>query len=83
MQVTYDPGWVAVANGRPAAVTRDGIGLITLHPACDGPCEIQLSFDGGAQRKICLALSALVMFGVAQQAPLAGGAPISAATVRG
>jgi hypothetical protein len=65
VQVTYDPGWVATANGRPAAVTRDGIGLITLHPSCDGSCEILLSFDGGAQRKICLGLSAIVMFGVA------------------
>jgi hypothetical protein len=46
-------------------VTRDGIGLITLHPSCDGQCEIELSFDGGAQRKICLGLSAFVMFGVA------------------
>jgi hypothetical protein len=65
LQVTYDPGWVATANGRPAAVTRDGIGLITVHPSCDGRCEIDLSFDGGAQRRICLGLSALVMFGVA------------------
>jgi hypothetical protein len=65
VQVSYDPGWVATANGRPAAVTRDGIGLITLHPSCDGRCEIRLSFDGGAQRKICLGLSALVMFGAA------------------
>jgi hypothetical protein len=64
VQVSYDPGWVATANGRPAAVTRDGIGLITLHPSCDGRCQILLSFDGGAQRKICLGLSALVMFGV-------------------
>ena len=65
VQVSYDRGWVATANGRPAAVTRDGIGLITLHPSCDGRCEILLSFDGGAQRKICLGMSVLVMFGVA------------------
>jgi hypothetical protein len=65
VQVTYDPGWVATANGRPAAVTRDELGLITLHPVCDGRCEVELSFDGGAQRKIYLGLSALVMLGVA------------------
>jgi hypothetical protein len=64
LQVTYDTGWVASVNGRPALLTRDGIGLITVHPACDGPCEIDLRFDGGAQRKICLALSVLVMLGV-------------------
>jgi hypothetical protein len=35
-----------------------------LHPSCDGRCEIELSFDGGAQRKICLGLSMFVMVGV-------------------
>ena len=61
LQVTYDPGWVATANGHAAAVTRDGIGLMTLHPSCDGRCDIYLNFEGGAQRTICLALSVLVM----------------------
>ena len=28
VQVTYDPGWAAMANSRPAPVTRDGIGRI-------------------------------------------------------
>ena len=65
VQVTYDPGWAATANGRPAPVTRDGIGFLTLHPQCDGRCEIQLTFEGGAQRRICLGLSLLVMFVVA------------------
>lgn len=69
VQVTYDPGWVATANGRPAPVTRDGIGLLTIHPQCDGRCEIDMSFDGGAQRRICLGLSLLVMLGVAGSAP--------------
>jgi len=41
--------------------------LMTLHPSCDGPCEIDLNFDGGTQRKICLGLSALVMLGVVGQ----------------
>jgi hypothetical protein len=65
VQVTYDPGWVATANGQPVQVTRDGIGLLTLHPQCDGRCQIELNFDGGPQRRICLGLSVLVMFGVA------------------
>jgi hypothetical protein len=64
VQATYDPGWVATANGRPVLVTRDGIGLLTLHPQCDGRCQIDLRFDGGPQRRICLGLSVLVMFGV-------------------
>jgi hypothetical protein len=70
VQVTYDPGWVATANGRPAPVTRDGIGLMTLHPDCDGRCQINLAFEGGAQRRICLGLSLLVMFVVAATAAM-------------
>ena len=70
VQVTYDPGWVATANGRPAPITRDGIGLLTLHPECDGKCEIDLTFAGGAERRVCLGLSLLVMFGVAATAAM-------------
>lgn len=65
VQVTYDPGWIATANGRPARIDRDGIGLMTIRPECDGPCEVDLSFDGGLERKICRALSLLVMLLVA------------------
>jgi hypothetical protein len=65
VQITYDPGWVAQANGKPARITRDGIGLLTIHPDCAGPCEIELSWDGGLERRICRILSLLVMLGVA------------------
>jgi hypothetical protein len=65
VQVTYDPGWVATANGQGVPITRDGIGLMVLHPQCQGRCDILLNFDGGAQRRICLGLSVLVMLGVA------------------
>ena len=65
VQITYDPGWVAQANGNPARITRDGIGLLTIHPDCAGPCEIELSWDGGLERRVCRSLSVLVMLGVA------------------
>ena len=55
--MTYDKGWIAFANGRPAEVTRDGIGLTEIHAACDGACEIDFVFDGGLERKICRILS--------------------------
>jgi hypothetical protein len=53
VQVTYDPGWIAKANGEPAPVSRDGIGLITVHPRCEGICEVSLVFEGGLERKLC------------------------------
>ncbi len=63
VQVTYDQGWKAVANGRPAAIVRDGIGLMVLHPDCHGSCEIDLTFEGGLERKLCWFASLLVTLG--------------------
>lgn len=56
VQVNYDPGWKATAP-----ITRDGIGLMTIHPSCNGPCEVALWFDGGLERRICRWLSALTL----------------------
>ena len=57
IQSTYDKGWIATANGKPAAVTRDEIGLSVVHAACDGAYSIDFIFDGGLERKVCRALS--------------------------
>jgi hypothetical protein len=71
VQITYDPRWVAQANGKPARITRDGIGLVTIHPQCAGPCEVELSWDGGLERRVCRIVSLLVMLAVAAAAALA------------
>jgi uncharacterized membrane protein YfhO len=63
VQVTYDPGWVATANGQAAPIARDGIGLMVVHPKCHGPCEISLVFEGGPQRRLFRSLSLLTMLG--------------------
>jgi hypothetical protein len=68
VQVTYDNGWIASANGRPARVTRDGLGLMVVEPHCNGPCAIQLIFDGGIEREACRAASCTAAIGA-----LAGG----------
>ncbi len=57
VQVTYDKGWIAIANGLPARVARDGIGLMWIYTGCDGLCAIDLIYDGGLERKICRFLS--------------------------
>ncbi len=59
IQSTYDKGWIATANGKPARVTRDAIGLSVVHPDCDGACSIDFIFDGGFERKLCRVLSGL------------------------
>jgi hypothetical protein len=63
VQTTYDKGWIAFANGKPAEVTRDGIGLSVIHADCDGPCTVDFIFDGGWERKICRALSWTIAIG--------------------
>ncbi len=64
LQVTYDQGWIAAANGSPAEITRDGIGLMSIHTRCDGTCAIDFVFDGGFERKICRILSWSVSAGM-------------------
>jgi hypothetical protein len=63
VQVSYHPGWHAKAENRPVEVRRDGLGLIWLQPACSGPCEIQLDYDGGWELRLCryLSFAALVL----------------------
>ena len=60
VQLTYDPGWVASVHERKVAVAKDGIGLMTLRPQCNGACEIDLRFDGGWQRRLCWWASGLL-----------------------
>jgi hypothetical protein len=55
--ITYNPGWHATVKGATRPVRADGIGLMAVDAGCIGPCEIQLSFDGGWEWRICLAAS--------------------------
>ncbi len=64
VQVTYDPGWKAEANGSPLKVEKDGLGLIKLEPPCNGHCEVTLIYDGGIKWRLVLAASLLTMAGV-------------------
>ena len=63
VQVTYHPGWRATVNGAAQSVTQDGLGFLLLAPACQGPCEITLVYDGGPEwRAACVAsLTALAV----------------------
>lgn len=64
VQTAYHRGWHARANGRAATVQRDGLGFLTILPGCDGPCEIELTYDGGWEYKLCRALSYLTILGM-------------------
>ncbi|MEZ5400842.1 MAG: hypothetical protein R2729_14310 [Bryobacteraceae bacterium] len=65
VQVNHAPGWRAVANGKPANVRADALGLIVIEPECSGDCAITLRYDGGWEAKATRAGSVLLLLAVA------------------
>jgi hypothetical protein len=47
VQISHHPGWSATVDGRKVAIRRDGLGQMIVEPRCDGPCRIELRYDGG------------------------------------
>jgi hypothetical protein len=64
VQVTYHPGWRTRINGIAQPVFRDGLGLLVVKPDCRGPCQIDLTYDGGAELIATRLASVLVAVGV-------------------
>jgi hypothetical protein len=62
LQISYDPGWRATANGAAIAMQKDALGFLILAPDCHGSCTIDLIYDGGIQRR---AMDFLCVFGFA------------------
>src|SRR6185312_2523209 len=62
VQETWMKGWRATANGRPATVFGDKLGLIVIDPNCSGPCHIDLSFGLTTEGWITRILSLTVTF---------------------
>ncbi len=62
-QITYHPGWHATVNGKPAGVRGDALGQMVIEPGCDGPCGIELSYDGGIEMLLARVLCWLAMAG--------------------
>jgi hypothetical protein len=60
VQMSWDRGWHASANGRAIPIARDGIGLMTLDPG-SGPSVIEISYDGGTEMRAAITVSTLVM----------------------
>jgi len=65
VQVTQHPGWHAKVNGVSRQIKTDGLALMWLQPRCNGSCDIQLDYDGGAELRICHLLSAVVLAALA------------------
>ena len=63
VQITHHPGWHATANGRPVRAMSDGLGQLVVEPGCNGPCEIQIDYDGGFEMWIARVVSWLALTG--------------------
>ncbi|MGA2132308.1 MAG: hypothetical protein ABSH50_08455 [Bryobacteraceae bacterium] len=49
VQISWDKGWNASVSGRPAPIRPDRLGLMAIEPKCNGPCTVELNYDGGAE----------------------------------
>lgn len=70
VQVSYHPGWHATAGAHRPQLRKDGLGLIWFRPECDGPCEVQLDYDGGWELRLCRWISYLALAGLLLGLPL-------------
>jgi hypothetical protein len=57
VQVAWDDGWHATVDGAPRRVRPDALGQVVIEPRCEGRCEIELFWDGGAERRIARIVS--------------------------
>jgi hypothetical protein len=49
VQTTWDKGWKAYVGGRRVHAWGDKLGQVVVEPRCDGPCTVELKFDGGTE----------------------------------
>jgi hypothetical protein len=76
VQVAYHPGWSASVQGRPVGLRADGLGQMVVEHGCNGPCTVDLDYDGGLEMRICrwlplLALVAAMLLGRRSSLPQA------------
>jgi hypothetical protein len=63
VQVSWDPGWSARVSGAPRRVWGDKLGQVVVEPRCEGPCVVELTWDGGAEMAIARWTSRLAFGG--------------------
>jgi hypothetical protein len=60
VQVTWDRGWSARVGGKSRRVWQDKLGQMAVEPLCNGPCIVELAYDGGIEQQAARWLSAFL-----------------------
>jgi hypothetical protein len=70
IQITYHHGWHASVDGSSRRIEKDGLGMMTIDPACIAACTVALNYDGGLEALLArwaavTMLASLIGFSVA------------------
>ena len=57
VQITYHPGWHALANGESCRLSGDGLGQMVAEPRCADTCRVLLTYDGGWEMRAARVVS--------------------------
>lgn len=57
IQESYDPGWRGRANGTPATISADELGLMVVDPHCIGECVLDIDYAHGPARTVAAVLA--------------------------
>jgi len=49
VQIAWDKGWNVSGAGRRGPTWGDTLGQMVVEPKCNGPCTVELKYDGGAE----------------------------------
>jgi hypothetical protein len=61
VQVTYDEGWRARANGAARPVRPDGLGEMIVDTGCSGACRVDLEYVGAPDLRVARVVSPLAL----------------------
>ncbi len=57
VQIAWFPGWQASVGGKAFPVAADGMGFLSLHPPCQGACDVDLEWRGRGDYRLTAAIS--------------------------
>jgi hypothetical protein len=63
IQISWDQGWHASVDGQPRPLYADKLGQIVVEPNCNGPCTVDLSYDGGLEMRVARIVSPAAFLG--------------------